>query len=211
MNNTMLRAVIYTGGEACLEKIPERDKQGDYVIAADCGMEKSLLAGVMPDLLVGDFDSMEIPSEYGSVPVYRMPAEKDETDTMTAAELAIRKGVGEIFIVGGTGGRADHALSNIFLLENIRRRGIKVTLCDGDNRIRILLDETVTVPSGDYRYFSILAIEDCRVTVSGAKYPLTDALLTRANPYAVSNEPLEGGASVTLRGCGVLIESEYNA
>lgn len=210
MNDTVFRAVIYTGGDACLEKISEDDRRGDYVIAADCGMQKTLLCGVTPDLLVGDFDSMEIPEKYRDIPVFRMPAEKDETDTMTAAEVAIRKGATELFIIGGTGGRTDHALSNIFLLENLRRRGVKTELCDGDNRIRVLLDETVTLPFRSYRYFSILALEDCRATVRGAKYPLTNAPLTRGNPYAVSNEIVDGGATVAVSGCAVLIESEYN-
>ena len=202
------RAVIFTGGDADLSLLPPEALSADFVVAADCGMKKALAENITPDLLVGDFDSMTIPPEYAAVPVCRMPAEKDETDTMTAIEQAIGAGCAEILVVGGTGGRLDHTLSNVFLLESLRDRGITVTMTDGRSTARFIRDETVMLPRRGFRYFSLFAEDECTVTVRGAKYPLENAVLRRTRPYAVSNEITGDEAEITVRGGVLLLESD---
>ena len=50
--------------------------------------------------------------------------------------------------------------------------------------------------------------DQCTVTLAGCKYPLTDTVLRREMPYAVSNEVLPGGAAVvTVQGCAVVMET----
>ena len=202
------RCVIFTGGDADLSLIPKVDLIADLVIAADCGMKKAIVENIVPDLLVGDFDSMAIPARLAGVPVYRMPAEKDETDTMTAIERAAGAGCTDILLVGGTGGRLDHTLSNVLLLESLRSRGISVTMTDGRGTVRFLRDETVRLPRRGFRYFSLFSVDECTVTVRGAKYPLVDAVLRRTVPYAVSNEIVGDEAEITVRGGVLLLESD---
>lgn len=128
---------------------------------------------------------------------------------MLACKLAIDRGVRDILIVGGTGGRLDHTISNVFLLENHLARGIRTVLTDGKNRIRALQSESITLPRVRFRYFSLLALSDAAVSIGGCKYPLSDAPLTRANPYAVSNEITGGSAEIRVQGGPVLlIESD---
>ena len=43
---------------------------------------------------------------------------------MLAINIALTKAPGTIYIIGGGGGRTDHLLSNIFMLENLKNRGI---------------------------------------------------------------------------------------
>ena len=202
------RAVIYTGGDADLALIPKEELSADFVVAADCGMKKAIAENVTPDLLVGDFDSMAIPERFAGIPVCRMPAEKDETDTMTAIDRAADAGCTEILLVGGIGGRLDHTLSNVFLLESLKSRGVSVTVTDGQSTVRFLRDETVMLPRRGFRYFSLFAVDDAAVTVRGAKYPLEDAALRRTVPYAVSNEIVGDKAEITVRGGVLLLESD---
>ena len=202
------RCVVFTGGDANLALLPREDLHADFIIAADCGMKKAIAENVTPDLLVGDFDSMAIPTLFSGIPTVRMPAEKDETDTMTAIGEAIRAGCTEILVVGGTGGRLDHTLSNVFLLESLRDRGIAVTMTDGGSTVQFLRDETVVLPRRGFRYFSLFAVDECTVTVRGAKYPLENAALRRTLPYAVSNEIVGDKAEITVRGGVLLLESD---
>lgn len=205
-------AWIFTGGDwhmdACLALLSTlpRPKQ---ILAADAGYKKALAANVIPTDVVGDFDSMARPTDLpDGVRLLTVPAEKDDTDTMLACSIAVENGCTSLLIVGGTGGRADHGLSNILYLESLRNRGVDALLTDGENRIRVMRDGTVVLPDRG-GYFSVMSLTDsCVVTLSGCKYPLAEAILRRELPYAVSNEVLPGAsATVTVHGTAVVMET----
>ena len=203
-----MTAVIFTGGECSPSLLDPSDYTGDLIIAADAGYKTAQKCGVTPHIIAGDFDSAPVPSVPGAE-IIRVPAEKDDTDTMLACELALKRGAKILRIVGGTGGRLDHSLSNLFLLENLHRRAVRASLCDGFNRICLLENETRRLPRCGYRYFSLIALADASVTLSGCRYPLQNAPLTRTLPYAVSNEICGESAEITVAGGPVfLIESE---
>ena len=206
-------ALIFTGGDWCAEKC--RALLAEYngntrpalILAADSGYKKALALDIVPDLLVGDFDSMERPASLpAGVEVYVSPCEKDDTDTMLACSLAIERGASSLLILGGTGGRADHGLSNILYLESLRNRGVDALLTDGQNRIRVCRNTVLSLPDRG-GYFSVMSLSDtCTVTLSGCKYPLTHAVLRRELPYAVSNEVV-GEATVEIAGTAAVMET----
>lgn len=206
-------AWIFTGGDwhqdKCLSLLSALPKP-QIIFAADAGYKKALAAGIMPDYVVGDFDSMEKPTDLPDrVTLVTVPCEKDDTDTMLACSMAVEKGAGSLLILGGTGGRADHGLSNILYLETLCDRGISALLTDGENRIQVLRDATVTLPDRG-GYFSVMSLSDtCVVSLTGCQYPLSHATLQRKLPYAVSNAVLPGGvATVTIEdGTAVVMET----
>ena len=168
----------------------------DIVIAADKGLDTCVRAGIVPDIVLGDYDSTDMRGRIDEmrrsgayVEVY--PAEKDFTDTEAAVMCALRKGAEEIVILGATGGRLDHFLANLDLCLIPLRRGVKCTIADERNEI-MLLDSGITLRS-EYtagRYVSLLPFTDhvCGVTLTGMKYPLSDAWLVRGSSLGVSNE-----------------------
>lgn len=205
-------AWIFTGGDwhadACLALLSTLPRP-QQIFAADAGYKKALAANVVPTDVVGDFDSMARPTDLPEgVRLLTVPAEKDDTDTMLACSIAVENGCTSLLIIGGTGGRADHGLSNILYLESLRNRGVDALLTDGENRIRVLRDGTIMLPDRG-GYFSVMSLTDhCVVTLSGCKYPLADATLRRELPYAVSNEVLPGeNATVTVQGTAVVMET----
>ena len=207
MDKQTITAVIFTGGHCDVSLLTEEDLRGDVYIAADAGRLTAEKCGIAPDVIAGDFDSSPVPADT-KAEIIRVPAEKDVTDTMLACDLAISRGANALRILGGTGGRIDHELSNLFLLENLHLRGIRAVLCDGINRIRLIEKESRSLSRSAFRYFSLLALDDARVTLHGCKYPLTDAPLKRSLPYAVSNEITADAAQITVDGGSVfLIES----
>ena len=207
-----MKAFIYTGGELLPENVTERPEEGDLVIAADCGLENAQRFGVIPDVVLGDFDSLskrvQIPE---SAEILTVPAEKDDTDTQLAVSLALSRGAREIVIVGGIGGRLDHTLSNLAILEDLDRRMVHGLMVSGYNRARFLRNNSTLIPRSGYRYLALLAADPVvkGVSVEGVKYPLKKAKLERCNQYAVSNE-IEGNcALIDVRRGGVwIVESK---
>ena len=116
-----MKRVFIFGGGVYGKEFPEIS-DGDYVIAADKGVEILNCHGLTPDLTVGDFDSSSYVPEKN---VIVLPVEKDVTDTHAAVDIALEKGAEEIVIYGGMGGRPDHTLANISLIASLVKKGIK--------------------------------------------------------------------------------------
>ncbi|MBO6053279.1 MAG: thiamine diphosphokinase [Clostridia bacterium] len=200
-------ALILTGGYCHIDAVRDRlPPHPGIVIAADSGLKTAEALGLRPDIVMGDFDSYTDPLPEG-IEVIRIPAEKDVTDTVLAADYAQARGFTDLLIVGGTGGRLDHELSNLLLLAALRERGLCAVLTDGDNTVRVLRDERAAIPD-EGGYFSLIAPGECRATIRGAKYPLERAKLDRAHPsYGVSNEVTGSEAEVCIEGEAFLITS----
>ena len=96
----MRRCFIFAAGS--YYGLRERPEPGDLVLAADAGYRICRQEGIIPDLLLGDFDSMEAPADFARI--RRVPVEKDDTDTMLAVKTALAWGCGEVYLYGGTGG-----------------------------------------------------------------------------------------------------------
>ncbi len=200
-------ALVITGGYCSAELAKKQlPSSPDIIIAADSGYDTAKKLGVQPNIAVGDFDSLKSRLPDG-LETIKVACEKDVTDTMLACEYAKDRGCGEITIVGGTGGRADHFLSNVFFLEELLCMGIRARLTDGENMVRFVENETVKIPSTACGYFSVFAVSECIVTESGCKYPLDRARLVRRYPYAVSNEVTSDEATLTVDGTAILVLS----
>lgn len=97
----------YIFGAGDFDGLEERPGAEDYVIAADGGYTACRRAGVEPQLLLGDFDSL---AEVPALPhVERVPVEKDDTDMMLAIKRGLERGETLFHLYGGMGGqRTDH-------------------------------------------------------------------------------------------------------
>ncbi len=174
---------------------------GDLVIAADAGYRACRAAGVEPDLILGDFDSMEAPDDPAHV--RRLPVEKDDTDTLAAVKTALDRGCAEFHLYGCTGGkRLDHTLANLQTLLFLRRRGARGWLYDDDFVWTAIENESLAVPRAvEWGLFSAFCLGDRAegVDEEGFQYPLRGAVLTPDFPLGVSNHILAPEAAVTVR------------
>jgi thiamine pyrophosphokinase len=90
------------------------------IAAADSGLTAAEAAGLRPDWVLGDMDSLEDLSRLDAYPrdrVLRYQTEKDHTDTELALRLLWEKGCDTIWLIGGGGGRLDHLLAIRSLFE----------------------------------------------------------------------------------------------
>lgn len=206
-----MRAFIYTAGNIRPENITEHPKDGDLILAADAGYLNAQKCGVVPHILLGDFDSLGEPKGLPrDTEIIRVPTEKDDTDTQLAVRTAIERGADDIVIVGGLDGRLDHTLSVLAILEDLDARHIHAIVTSGTNRARFLRNNSTLIPRSNFRYLSLIAADPTvkGVTIEGCKYPLQKAKLSRRNQYAVSNELTGNCALIDVRRGGVwIIES----
>ena len=195
----MKRCFIFAAGS--FYGLRERPAPGDFVIAADAGYRICQKENLRPDLLLGDFDSMEPPADLTHV--RRLPVEKDDTDTLAALKAGLEQGCDAFFIYGGTGGkRLDHTLANVQSLLFLRRRGARGFLFDDDFIWTVMENEALTVArTVEWGLFSAFCLGDRAegVDEEGFQYPLKDAVLTPDFPLGVSNHILEPEARITVR------------
>jgi len=163
----------------------------DYVIFCDSGLRHMEALQVQPGLIVGDFDSHENP--HFPVETIVLPCEKDDTDTVYAVREAICRGYEEFLLIGVVGGRLDHTLGNVSILLYLDSLGLRGRILDDYSEMEIVSEKPVTVEAS-YPFFSLLNITGCAkgITVTGAKYPLKDAVISCEYQYGVSNEVLPG-------------------
>lgn len=201
----MNRCFIFAAGTFC--GLRERPAPGDFVIAADAGYKTCLQTGIIPDLLLGDFDSMEAPADFANI--CRSPVEKDDTDTMLAVKTALGRGCDTIYIYGGTGGeRLDHTLANLQTLLYIRRHGARGWLYDRDFIWTAVENESLTVQKTvEWGLFSAFCLGDRAegIDEAGFQYPLENAVLTPDFSLGVSNHILEPEAVITVRRGALLV------
>lgn len=165
-----------------------RINEGDMVIAADAGLRYLRAAGINPDSVIGDFDSL------GSVPeggkVTELPAEKDVTDMYAAAEAGVAAGYTEFKFYGWLGGRLDHTLANIQLCASLVERGYRADFVAEKQILTALHCGEMRFDKSHKGYISVFAFSDecLGVTLKGLKYTLDNATLSSRFPIGVSNE-----------------------
>lgn len=206
--------VIVAGGELASEDL-QRIRSTDRVIAVDGGAKGLLQAGIHPELVVGDFDTLTEDEQYqleqSKVPFRRLPTDKDLTDTQYAIELSLQE-KGPLVLLGFVGGaRLDHALANLYLLEAIHRAGREATLYYRQNRLRYYVGPArIPLFHEAFTYVSVIPVSDKLegVTNKGLKYPLQNAILYRFDSRGISNEWIEQQAEITFqRGSCFIVES----
>jgi thiamine pyrophosphokinase len=115
------RGLLFIGGEGpSADTLRACARDADMMVAADSGLDHALAAGITPDLVVGDMDSLSDPSLLRGFPpqaVLAFPRDKDETDTEIGLRILRERGCGAVTIAGGGGGRIDHLLGIALLFE----------------------------------------------------------------------------------------------
>ncbi len=168
-----MRAAIVLNSKGNIAKIEE-----DYIIATDAGYKEVLLQGKKPNIVIGDFDSSDMPKD---LDVIKLQIEKDDTDGQAAIEYANEHNIDEIVIYGVIGGRLDHELCNLSLLAKAHSYGIKASAKQPDVTIFYKEAGKITFDIKKGATFSIIAFGD-ELTITngkGCKYPIDDLVVSK--------------------------------
>ena len=181
-------------------------KNLDYqrLYAADGGANILKEVDVLPDVIVGDLDSISKDSKTyyvdRGVRLETFPREKDFSDTELALDYLLKEGQKEVIVLGALGGRADHHLANTFLLPAFGRRGMNLHLLDECNLISYIKRGEYVIPQVENAYLSFFALGESGLSLSleGVKYPLTKKQLSLGSSLCLSNRFTEDYARIEI-------------
>lgn len=185
----MLKCLIVAGGSfPSVDILQEALEETDIIIAVDKGYEYLHANGVIPDYLLGDFDSITYSIPDSNVIVEKYPTEKAATDLEIAIDKAISLNVNDVVLLGCTGTRIDHTFMNIFLLEKFLRNDINAKILDDNNEI--FMDKgKLELKNNEFKYFSIIPLHDnTTISIAGSKYELENCKVSPSNSMTISNE-----------------------
>ncbi len=201
--------VLLCGGcmdEEFVKQILEKIRP-DCVIGIDKGLEFCYRNQIIPQYILGDFDSidkdvLEYYENRKEIPVKKYQPEKDATDTRIGLELALKLKSNRIFLLGATGGRLDHYMANLQSLLVPLKYGAEAWILDPQNAVTVL-DQGRKIKKEELpgKYVSFFSMGDKveGITLRGFKYPLTDYTLSNDDGIAVSNELAGEEAEVSFR------------
>jgi len=206
-----MKAVIVAGGTPpSYELLKGELKENTLIICADSGGDCLYKYGILPDYLLGDFDSISeealnyLKGKGVSIDSFRR--DKDYTDTQLALNKAIDLGCEEIVLLGCSGNRIDHMLGNLGLLKEALSKGVKAYLKDDISHVQ-LTKEPIEIKGAPGEVFSLQAYCGCveEVTIIGAKFPLNKYDLYLGDPLTISNEFLKDKVRVEFKSGYLLV------
>nr|WP_240622356.1 thiamine diphosphokinase [Staphylococcus lutrae] len=166
--------------------------------------------GIVPEFAVGDFDSMTAEERewmQSKIVVHPVPAEKADTDLALAVHQAVALGYSDIEIYGATGGRLDHFMGAMQLLQHPGFKHHHIKLIDAQNEIMYYPAGQYSIPyCAPYTYISFIPGRDEVVlSLSGFKYNLEAQSLERGRTLTVSNEFAADYGELTIHQGGVYV------
>lgn len=179
----------------------------DMLIAVDGGYDTVRKLRMIPDVIVGDFDSVQQMPEEGNI--IRLNPVKDETDMLYAVQYARNAGYRTCFLLGGTGGeRISHTIANVQILSYYE--DMRCFLFDQKEVLFLLRNEEVVFDKECKGYISVFSLSDesAGVDEQGLKYELEHACLKSSYPIGVSNEFIGVESRISVKNGVLLLVTE---
>lgn len=199
-----MKAVIVSGGFAPSDNLLKEElKSSTVLICADSGGNCLYKNKIVPEYLLGDFDSIDKEAlksfKNSGCKIEKYPVNKNFTDTEIAFNKAVELKVDEIVFLGLTGNRIDHLFGNIGMLKKCLKHNIKAYIKDDNNSIEII-NKSTTIKGNEGETFSLYAYCDLvkSLSIIGAKYKLDEYDLTLGDSRTVSNEFLDNEVNIVF-------------
>jgi thiamine pyrophosphokinase len=191
----MKRAIVFANGRMDAPPTILTDiHPSDFIIAADGGTHHCKLLGITPNVIIGDFDSLdqkEIDTyRLAGVEIIHYPIHKDETDLELVLQFTIEQEITDLYIIGALGDRWDMTVANILLMAHPMYSKLKIHLLDGSQELVLLRgnEHLEIFGRAGYQLSLIPLVGDTHgITTHGLEYPLNDETLYFGSARGVSN------------------------
>ena len=198
----MKRCIVFCAAE--FDGLAEPIGPEDFVIAADGGWKHTEQLNLVPDEVLGDFDSLGYVPQGANV----FPVEKDDTDAMLAARRGLALGYREFVFYGSLDGpRLDHTVANFQTLQFLADNGATAYLVGRDYLVTVVKNGSLCFASGCSGTVSVFCLGRAArgVCLDGLYYPLSDGTLTAGFPLGVSNHFTGEPAKISVEDGSLLI------
>jgi len=200
------RALIICNGELPSRKtLKSLLNNTDFIVCADGGANKAIKLGIIPDVIIGDLDSI---TERTRKHFHKVKIIHDDnqynTDLEKALDFLLARRIKEITIIAATGGRTDHTLSNLSILGKYHRRA-HITMVDDTCEVTVI-DGKVSFEGGIGQKVSLLPLGRCKgISTRGLKYPLYNESLELGVREGTSNEIVSSLVEISVRRGSLLL------
>ncbi|MCQ2751543.1 MAG: thiamine diphosphokinase [Coriobacteriales bacterium] len=200
MNNIFENKVcsIFCGGFEPKD-LPDFSPDDNLLIAADVGFDACIKNDIAVDVLIGDFDSVSCENlDNAKCEIIRLPTDKDDTDTLAAVKLGLKRGYKQFQLFGGLGCDFAHSLANVQVLNFLDEHGAKGVLVAGSTLVFLLTKafSCLEIDLNMQKYFSpsqkvsLLSLTEqvCGIYTENLKWQLNNQALTWSFPLGASNK-----------------------
>lgn len=204
-----MRVLILANGEPpSQEGLARLAADHDLFLATDGAALTAARLGVYPDIVSGDFDSLDLDTARGELPdaEFIPTPDQNRTDLEKAFGIALTRGADSVTVAGAAGRRLDHTLGNVSLLLRWRTdySELPVVFAADSSETRAVIGEIIlNTAAGDA--VSLLSFDGkARVSISGVRWPLNN------HPLAVGvsgllNEATEPRVAITAEGGTIIV------
>lgn len=202
----MNKCTIFAGGEpVSIDCIDFDFVNSSYKIAADKGYKLACNLGVVPDIAMGDFDSLNYLPD--GVETEKYPTQKDDTDLMLAVKKGLSKGCTDFIVYGALGGRFDHLIGNVQTLAYLLSEGARGKIVSENENINLVAAGKYRVPQKEGFSLSLTAYSPTvtNLTIKGAEYTTENAEITNSFPIGISNVITDDFAEISFSSGQLLI------
>lgn len=187
---------ILGGKDVSADAVSSWVQSAEFVIAADQGADLIPVHIRVPDVLIGDLDSV---SETGKERAKRVIHDscQETTDTEKLLQFCERESFGQVTLLGVEGDLLDHVLANLYCIAKTEL-DVRLALRSGMMwSVRSAQPRSLALPIG--RRVSLLPIESCEgVNLGGVQWPLSNAALAPGAVYSISNRSTSSFVEVSL-------------
>ena len=173
-------------------------QKDDFIICADGGYIYTKELKIKPNLIVGDFDSLN--EEIKDIEIIKYSKEKKETDTYLAILEGIKRGYHDFVLYGCLGGRLEHTIANLQIMAKLIRKGVSIELVDDDTYIKLLKRHDQAGVNAHFNgYISLFSFSRfSNVSIKGLKYPINHYTLSSHFPLGIDNEATDEEGTIKI-------------
>ncbi len=209
----MKRCIILANGKPPAKKVIRYLQSTEYntLICADGGADTARVLGIIPDFIIGDFDSVkdETLKFFNNKSEIIQVKRQNDTDVEKCLKFAIKKNCKEAVLLGAIGDRLDHSFCNMGIVLKFFNK----------IRVRIISDKSILTPYAGKVELNTLPNETIslygfdkktKITSSGLKYPLKLTPLPFGQKESTSNVSVKNSVKLMISGGIIFVIRDFN-
>lgn len=190
-----------------LKALPKNNK----IIALDGAALPCIRDGIIPDVVLGDFDSLDRSLIDGLAKKHDIEfaylPDQNSTDLEKSFYYILNYKPKSVSICQATGLRLDHTIHNVRLLRRIYSKISDVTIYTEMEKVRFIKDKTIIISAEHEEPMAVLAFPEATVTSKGLKFDMDNTLLKFSERESTSNHLANNSARIKIKGEALLIIS----
>ena len=199
-------ALVICNGEVLSKKgMTPLLREKPFIVCADGGANKARRLGIVPDLIIGDLDSVSPATRkfFSDVETIRIKSQYS-TDLEKTLDYLLKHRYRSAIIVGAMGGRPDHSFANFSILKKYHKR-IRLLFSDASCDIQIV-DRKIAFESRIGSVVSLMPLGRCEgITTTGLEFPLHGESLELGIREGASNKVISSPVKISVKKGSLLL------